>query len=169
MNLSVEPVVASNCPRLNGTERSVDIESMIDADFSLALNNPAWIRVLRAYHSALQEPEAPGTPAVREETGSVAIVEAEDSDVTSESEECGKSRRAARWLARIHQIEGLAKDELSRIHGRLIAYGFLKCDLAERTAEVVYQLTLAGKQVVNLATTAMGAEPEPLAELTAAA
>lgn len=154
---------------LNGTDRSVDIESMIDADYSLALNNPAWIRVLRAYYAALQEPETPGTHAVREEVAATATAEAEESDGNSESDESGKSRRTARWLARIHQIEGLAKDELSRIHGRLIAYGFLKCDLAERTAEVVYQLTQAGKHLLHLAHETQATTLAPVVEHAIAA
>lgn len=142
---------------------------MIDSDFSLALENPSWIHVLRAYHSAQQEPESPESVAPQAAVPAV-VAEPEDGDEAAESEEGGgKSRRTARWLARIHQFEGVAKEDLSRIHGRLIAYGFLKCDLAEKTAEVVYQVTLAGKQLLNVATNMLSAELDTPVELAAAA
>ncbi len=122
---------------------------MIDSDFTLVLENPTWVQVLQAYYLAQQDAGAPGAAdAPAEETTSEADGEAtEDAD----AEEGGKHRRGARWLSRIHQVDGVERSELSKIHGRLIAYGFLKCDLADKTAEVVYQLTLAGKQVLGLA------------------
>ena len=120
---------------------------MIDADLALALENPRWVLVLRAYQQALEELAETQSAGVH-----VAAEDESASDEThseSEADAGPKHRRAARWISRIAVIEGVAKDELSKIHGRLIAYGFLKCDLAERTAEVVYQLTLAGKQVLS--------------------
>ena len=45
-------------------------------------------------------------------------------------------------------MEGVDSDEMSTIHGRLIAYGFLKCDLTDRAAGVVYQLTAESRQAL---------------------
>ncbi len=133
---------------------------MIDTDFSLALSNPSWILVLRAYQLAQQEPESPGAVSAQPTSVAAAADEPEEGEDGADAEEGIKSRRGARWLARIHHFEGVAREELSRIHGRLIAYGFLKCDLAERSAEVVYQVTLSGKQLLNLATSAISSEGE---------
>lgn len=149
---------------------------MIDPDIALALENPEWLQVLRGYHQqAQQEPEAPGNVSLlqvaAESQSSQSPADAagaEDSEETSgdgESEGSPKQRRGARWLTRIHHFEGLAREDLSKIHGRLIAYGFLKCDLAERTAEVVYQVTLAGKQLLNLSApnTSEATDADPIA------
>ncbi len=144
---SVAWVVTLRVPLLHRRIGTVDTENMIDADLILALENPRWVLVLRAYQQALEtlaEPQSAGAPeASEDETAS------DEPQSEADVEGSPKHRRAARWMSRIAVIEGVAKDELSKIHGRLIAYGFLKCDLAERTAEVVYQLTLAGKQVLN--------------------
>lgn len=122
---------------------------MIDSDFTLVLENPTWVQVLQAYYLAQQDA---GTSCAAEAQAEETETEA-DGEATedAEAEEGGKQRRGARWLSRIHHVEGVERADLSKIHGRLIAYGFLKCDLADKTAEVVYQLTLAGKQVLSLA------------------
>ena len=134
-------------PVLHPRFGTVDTVNMIDADLTLALENPRWVLVLRAYQHAL------GELAEHQSAGVDATAEVEppsdELNAEVDPEDAPKQRRAARWLARIAAVEGVAKDELSKIHGRLIAYGFLKCDLDERTAEVVYQLTLAGKQVLS--------------------
>ena len=47
-------------------------------------------------------------------------------------------------------MNGVDDEELSWVHGQLIAYGLLKCDLRDRTAGVVYQLTPEARQVLEL-------------------
>lgn len=59
-----------------------------------------------------------------------------------------KSRRRQPWAPRLTSVASVDSDELSRIHGRLIAYGLLKCDLADRTAGVVYQLTIEARRAL---------------------
>ncbi|MDA1014257.1 MAG: hypothetical protein O3A00_07355 [Planctomycetota bacterium] len=54
------------------------------------------------------------------------------------------------WLPRLRSVDGVPQDWLSSIHGKLIAYGFLKFQLADRTAGIAYQLTSLGKQTLNL-------------------
>jgi hypothetical protein len=45
------------------------------------------------------------------------------------------------WLARLHAIEGVEEEHIPRIHGKLIALGFLKFQITGRTSGVVYQVT----------------------------
>jgi hypothetical protein len=55
------------------------------------------------------------------------------------------------WVPRIHESEEIPVAELSAIHGKLIAFGFLKFDLAGRDGGIRYQLTPLGKQGINVA------------------
>ena len=50
------------------------------------------------------------------------------------------------WSARIHAVEGVAEEHISRIHGKLIAFGFLDFQLADRHDGVFYRLTSLGNQ-----------------------
>lgn len=58
------------------------------------------------------------------------------------------------WLSRLQSVEGVDDEALSRIHGRLIAWGFLTFRLAGRTTGIQYQISPAGKQ-------ALARHPEP--------
>lgn len=53
------------------------------------------------------------------------------------------------WLPRIMDVEGLESEDLPRLHGKLIALGFLKFQLASRGTGVVYQISPAGRQALN--------------------
>lgn len=53
------------------------------------------------------------------------------------------------WVPRLHEITDVPSEELPGIHGKLIAFGFLKFDLAGRDAGIRYQLTPLGKQGIN--------------------
>ena len=64
------------------------------------------------------------------------------------------------WSPRIMSVEGLADETLPRIHGKLIAWGFLKFQLAGRGAGVVYQISPAGRQA--LASTGSGENAEEI-------
>jgi len=50
------------------------------------------------------------------------------------------------WLPRLQSVEGV--EDLSRIHGRLIAWVFLTFRLVGRTAGIQYQISPAGKQAL---------------------
>ena len=50
------------------------------------------------------------------------------------------------WVSRLHEVPETHSDELPGIHGKLIAFGFLKYDLAGRDGGIRYQLTPLGKQ-----------------------
>lgn len=53
------------------------------------------------------------------------------------------------WIPRINEAVEISNEELSGIHGKLIAFGFLKFDLAGRDAGIRYQLTPFGRQALN--------------------
>ncbi len=62
------------------------------------------------------------------------------------------------WSARLTEIEGVAREGLSAIHGKLIAFGYLKFELVGRDAGIRYQLSSDGLQALNGPTIANFAE-----------
>src|SRR5258708_40263006 len=52
------------------------------------------------------------------------------------------------WSQRIVAVEGLGADQLSAIHGKLIALGMLKFEIGSRADGVQYQLTTLGRQAL---------------------
>lgn len=53
------------------------------------------------------------------------------------------------WVSRAKQVRDVENAHLSRIHGKLIAMGLLKFQLAGRTEGVVYQLSTAGRNALE--------------------
>jgi len=53
------------------------------------------------------------------------------------------------WVPRTHEVPEIPSEELPGIHGKLIAFGFLKFDLSGRDGGIRYQLTPLGKQGLN--------------------
>jgi hypothetical protein len=53
------------------------------------------------------------------------------------------------WVPRLAMVAEVPGDQLSAIHGRLIAHGLLRFELAGRTEGVEYQLTPLGRQAVT--------------------
>jgi hypothetical protein len=56
------------------------------------------------------------------------------------------------WIPRLPEIPEIPNDELSGIHGKLIAFGFLKFDLTGRDGGIRYQLTPLGKRGTDAST-----------------
>jgi hypothetical protein len=52
------------------------------------------------------------------------------------------------WVSRLTAVEGLADDQLSLIHGKLIALGMLKFEIGDRAEGVHYQVTTLGRQAL---------------------
>lgn len=52
------------------------------------------------------------------------------------------------WAPRVTEIEGVAGDRISAIHGKLIALGMLKFEISSRTDGMQYQLTTLGRQAL---------------------
>lgn len=152
---------------------------MIDLELELVRENPHWLTVLCAYQAAyeesrkLAEESSPVEDLADHASDSPADESAVDGEPTRSDEEAPAASvpeskapkiRKAIWLPRLTRVEGVGSEELSRTHGRLIAYGLLKCDLADRSAGVVYQLTSTGKQVIaRLSTDAEGSHDEAAA------
>uniref|UniRef100_A0A7C2K0C4 Uncharacterized protein n=1 Tax=Schlesneria paludicola TaxID=360056 RepID=A0A7C2K0C4_9PLAN len=65
------------------------------------------------------------------------------------------------WVPRVAEVADVETAKLSSIHGRLIAFGFLKFDLSNRDLGMRYQLTPLGKRAIGEAD---GSEPAELAE-----
>ena len=161
-------------PSLNHVPSPVDTGSMIDLELELVRENPHWLTVLCAYQAAHEESRksAEKSSVVQDSADESSaddlpadseMSEADqDSLAASESDESKMPKiRKAIWLSRLTRIEGVDSEELSRTHGKLIAYGLLKCDLADRSAGVVYQLTSTGKQVIaRLSSEADGSHDE---------
>lgn len=53
------------------------------------------------------------------------------------------------WLTRLREFEGVEPDDLSHIHGSLIAHGFLRFQIVDRTSGMEYQLSQLGKQALT--------------------
>lgn len=64
------------------------------------------------------------------------------------------------WIPRLRTIDGIEGDELPRAHGKLIAMGLLKFQLADRFAGMQYQISLAGRQVLGEVVESVG-DDEP--------
>ena len=143
---------------------------MIDLELNLVAENPSWIAVLKAYQTAqeelaAQQAEATGKSAQAEKFTSgeevstssevdvdgTAVAEPEDSGATEDLDEhsAAPKKRASRWVQRVTSLPGIDRAELSKIHGRLIAYDLLKCDLVGRSDGMVYQLTSGGKTILG--------------------
>lgn len=65
-----------------------------------------------------------------------------------EAYSAAQANAAAGWVSRIVEVEGLAFEQLSPIHGKLIALGFLKFEIAPQAQGIQYQLLPAGKQAL---------------------
>jgi len=52
------------------------------------------------------------------------------------------------WSPRLADVAGLAAEEISAIHGKLIALGLLKFEIGSRAEGVHYQLTPLGRQAL---------------------
>ena len=52
------------------------------------------------------------------------------------------------WSPRIVEVPGLAAENFSAIHGKLIALGMLKFEISNRTDGMQYQLTTLGRQAL---------------------
>ncbi len=68
------------------------------------------------------------------------------------------------WLPRIMNVAGLEDEDLPRIHGKLIALGFLKFQLAGRGTGVVYQISPAGREALANLTSDEASSQEEMEE-----
>lgn len=130
--------------------QSID-EDMIDLEIQLVRQNPACLLVLLAYQATFDQlrEESATAEAPASDFDSLETAEDFEDDEDRDSEQA-PSRRAQSWIARLPSVPGVDDEELSWVHGQLIAYGLLKCDLRDRSAGVVYQLTPEARQILEL-------------------
>lgn len=62
--------------------------------------------------------------------------------------EARQSTTESEWLPRHTEVEGVPVEQLSGIHGKLIALGFLKFELGNRTDGVRYRVSPFGRQAL---------------------
>jgi hypothetical protein len=106
---------------------------MLDLDSELLDTHPDWRHVLFAYRET------------------VVPTSATDSEL---SELFAKGFRP-----RLRVVEGVPSENMTRIHGKLIAHGLLQVEIASRTGGMLYQLTSLGRQAcVRLARVSVDVE-----------
>ena len=55
------------------------------------------------------------------------------------------------WLERINELAEMQKEDLTRVHGQLIALGFLQFEIAGSNVGLRYQISARGKGVLEKA------------------
>ena len=120
---------------------------MIFPDLQLVDDNPSWSLVLGAYRAL--ELEAAEARVAERKKAKAAAQDASEADTETDDEVSEPAAAVAddRWMPRQFDIDGVTNEELSGIHGQLIAYGFLNFELSNRDG-LVYQLTNLGKRAV---------------------
>jgi hypothetical protein len=93
---------------------------MLDLEIDLLQAHPDWQRVLQAYAESWESPP---------------VADSETSELASQG-----------WRPRLKEVDGVAPEEMTRIHGKLIAHGFLQVEIAGRTGGLLYQLSSVGRQ-----------------------
>lgn len=53
------------------------------------------------------------------------------------------------WVSRLKSVTDVSPEDLAHIHGRLMAYGFLKFQLAGRTEGLQYQVSSFGREALS--------------------
>lgn len=72
------------------------------------------------------------------------------------------------WLERIDELSGVEVDQLTSLHGQLIAAGMLRFEISGRNVGLKYQLSQQGKRALELeAESDEGREDDELAEFEA--
>lgn len=111
---------------------------------SLALlcEKPEWISVLEAYRQAEAEAEA------RILLPQAAPPAADQHAAAPAGQPESKAPREL-WVRRIGSAPGVPAEDLSRIHGRLIAEGLLQCDVLGRDEGMGYRLTRDARRALD--------------------
>jgi len=135
---------------------------MTDDSLALLKDFPECAPVLEAYRTREAEvvqrspaPAAPSPAPVAEapaaEGGAAEGTDGESSDENS----------LVGWVDRIQEVVGIERSALSGIHGRLIAFGLLKCEVGHRSAGLVYRVSTQGKAALK---SFLATHTAPLAE-----
>ena len=156
--------------------RGADSPGMQDFEASCQEGRADWVRLLCAYAQAEEvaaaaeavlkaanpskgfpgrkkkgtetaEAPAPAVEPVAVESVPVETVAASEGSAKEKDGEAEDSSTG--WVSRIGQLEGIDPSQMSTLHGRVIALGYLKFQLIDRQVGLRYRLTPAGKQIVK--------------------
>ena len=64
------------------------------------------------------------------------------------------------WLERLNTLDDFSSEELTQLHGQLIALGFLKFEISGRSVGLRYQISPRGKQAMERAVAIFAEEDE---------
>ena len=105
---------------------------MLDLEHDLLRDTPEWGLLLAEY--ARLHADEPTIPLAEPEP--------------TESEEGASEPTGMRWFNRLMHVPGVAAENLSRIHGRLIALGWLKIQLENSEVGLQYRLAPEGRSAL---------------------
>ena len=130
-----------------------DSPGMQDFETLCFQNRADWLRLLGAYAQA-EEAVALAEAATAKEVKATAKLAAQAPTAPAVSAEASASEAdgeesSTGWVARVSQLEGVEAGQLSTLHGRVIALGYLKFKLIDRQVGLRYRLTPAGKQMAQ--------------------
>ncbi len=117
---------------------------MLDFETGCLQNREAWLRLLAAYARAEE------TLALERKAAAPGLKPIPDS-VPASAETTEAEEPASGWVSRVSALEGVAAEEMSPLHGRLIALGHLKFQLVDRQVGLRYRLTPEGRRALALA------------------
>ena len=99
------------------------LDCMDEMDLNLLLEQPVWQQVLEIYSELISQV-------------------GQDRD---------KDEQGTRWAERIADLNDVESDELSIIHGELIALGWITFQIEGRSSGLMYRITAEGKKASELA------------------
>lgn len=103
---------------------------MLDLEDHLLTEYPTWGLLLAAYAQLHDEEPALELPS------------AEADDESAETQ-------GTRWFPRLMQVSGIEAKHLSRLHGRLIALGWLRFNFQDAQLGVQYRLSPEGRKALD--------------------
>ena len=132
---------------------------MDEFDLRLLREHPDWCCVLKYYQTAALEAAVQSAPSSehvnhRNDTVSVACAGDEDEDddtgqnsIAGDTED-SLSPKGPRWFSRVATLDDVDPTQLSSIHGQLIALGWLKVQVEDRSSGLTYRISAEGRQAL---------------------
>ena len=105
----------------------------MDDHFLMLDQLPHWRAILTFYLQNQPVPEKTPKPA--------------EASVDSNDQQLEPTTKP--WVNRVTQLEGIEPEELSWLHGQLIALGYLEFDLMSRSDGIGYLISRQGKRALN--------------------
>ena len=139
---------------------------MTDDSLALLKDFPECAPVLEAYRTreaeVAQRSPAPAALSPAPTPPPVAEASAAEGATTEATDgESGDDNSLVGWVDRVQEVVGIERSALSGIHGRLIAFGLLKCEVGHRSAGLVYRVSTQGKAALK---SFLATQMAPLAE-----